>query len=294
MPLRSMTGYGIGEAPIPEGRVVVEIRGVNHRYTDLTVRLPKDLASLEERVRAAVLAKVLRGRVEVVIMKDEASRRPEAFRADIDLARSYVRALGELARTLGLEGTINLAMVASLPGVIRLEEDRQDAEALWPAISTALEKALGVFVQMREEEGARLARDLLERIWVLEEEAEAIARRAPAVVEEYANRLRRRVSELLGDVSLDEGRLAMEAMLFAERSDISEELVRIRSHLTQFRQTIETATGAVGRKLDFILQELFREVNTIGAKANDLEISHRVISMKSELESLREQVQNIE
>ncbi|MDR7434960.1 MAG: YicC/YloC family endoribonuclease [Armatimonadota bacterium] len=294
MPLRSMTGYGIGEAPIPEGRVVVEIRGVNHRYTDLTVRLPKDLASLEERVRAAVLAKVLRGRVEVVIMKDEASRRPEAFRADVDLARSYVRALGELARTLGLEGTINLAMVASLPGVIRLEEDRQDAEALWPAISTALEKALGVFVQMREEEGARLMRDLLERIWVLEEEAEAIARRAPAVVEEYANRLRRRVSELLGDVPLDEGRLAMEAMLFAERSDISEELVRIRSHLAQFRQTIETATGAVGRKLDFILQELFREVNTIGAKANDLEISHRVISMKSELESLREQVQNIE
>jgi uncharacterized protein (TIGR00255 family) len=294
LPVRSMTGYGIGEAPIPEGKVVVEIRGVNHRYTDITVRLPKDLASLEERVRGAVMAKVLRGRVEIVIMKDEASKRPEAFRADVDLAAGYVRALGELARTLGLEGTIDLAMVASLPGVIRLEEDRQDAEALWPAISTALEKALGLFVQMREEEGARLAQDLLHRIEVLEEEAEAISRRAPAVVEEYAARLRRRVSELLGEVPVDEGRLAMEAMLFAERSDISEELVRIRSHLSQLRQTIQEATGAVGRKLDFILQELFREVNTIGAKANDLEISHRVISMKSELESLREQVQNIE
>ncbi|MBI4277236.1 MAG: YicC family protein [Armatimonadetes bacterium] len=294
MPIRSMTGYGTGEAQTLAGRFVVEVRSVNHRFADVVVRLPRDLSPLEERVRAAVQGRVQRGRVEITVIREERGRRAKAIRADIEMAQAYARVIEELARSLNVEASIDLRMLAGFPDVIRLEEDKPDIETLWPPLEAALGGALVTFIAMREEEGRRLAEDLLRRAGTLSVLAEEVAGRSPAVVEEYTARLGARVKELLGDVPLDEARLATEAVFFAERSDISEEITRLRSHLAQFQDTIRSADGAVGRKLEFLLQELGREVNTVGSKANDLIITRAVITMKSELESLREQVQNIE
>jgi uncharacterized protein (TIGR00255 family) len=241
-----------------------------------------------------VQERVRRGRVEVIVTRDEAARRGRAVRVDTELAAAYARALRELAHAIGAAGEVTLAQVAALPDVLRLEDERTDAEAAWPGLQQAIRAAADGLIAMREAEGRRLAADLLARIAAVDGLAAAIAARSREVVRAYSQRLRARLAEMLAEVPVDEARLATELAMFAERSDITEELVRLRSHLVQFRQTVADEDGAVGRKLDFILQEMARETNTIGAKANDLEITRAIIDMKSELESLREQVQNVE
>lgn len=292
--IRSMTGFGTAAADVTGGRLTVELRSVNHRFSEAQVRLPRDLGVLEERVRALVTEQIRRGRVEVMISRDEGMRRPRAFRADVDLAASYTRALRDLAAGVGVSGEISLAQLAALPDVLRLEEDRVEVEAFWPALESAVRAAVAGLVAMRTAEGARLGEDILVRALALERTAEAIAGRSRDVVRAYRERLRGRLAELLGDTPVDEARIAAEIAVFAERSDITEELTRLRSHLEQFRQVVTADDGAVGRKLEFILQEMGRETNTIGSKANDLEITRAVIEMKGELESLREQIQNVE
>lgn len=292
--IRSMTGFGTATADVAGGRLTVEIRSVNHRFSEAQVRLPRDLGALEERVRALVMEQIRRGRVEVTFSREEGTRRPRAFRADVDLAASYARALRDLAAGVGVGGEISLAQLAALPDVLRLEEDRVEVEAFWPALESAVRAAVGALVAMRMAEGARLAEDILVRALALERTAEAIAGRSRGVVQAYRERLHGRLAELLGDTPVDEARIAAEIAVFADRSDITEELTRLRSHLEQFRQVVTADDGAVGRKLEFILQEMGRETNTVGSKANDLEITRAVIDMKGELESLREQIQNIE
>ncbi|MDQ7840130.1 MAG: YicC/YloC family endoribonuclease [bacterium] len=292
--IRSMTGFGTATADVAGGRFTVEIRSVNHRFSEAQVRLPRDLGALEERVRALVTEQIRRGRVEVMISRDEGTRRPRAFRADVDLAASYTKALRDLAASVGVSGEISLAQLAALPDVLRLEEDRVEVEAFWPALESAVRGAVGALVGMRMAEGARLAEDILARALALERTAEAIAGRSRGVVQAYRERLSGRLAELLGDTQVDEARIAAEIAVFADRSDITEELTRLRSHLEQFRQVVTADDGAVGRKLEFILQEMGRETNTVGSKANDLEITRAVIEMKGEIESLREQIQNIE
>lgn len=292
--IRSMTGFGTATAEIAGGRIAVEIRSVNHRFSEAQVRLPRDLGALEERVRTLVMERIRRGRVEVVISRDEAARRPRAFRADTDLAASYVRALRELAASIGVSGDVSLAQLVALPDVLRLEEERVEAETLWPALESAVRAALEALVAMRMAEGSRLAEDVLARALAVERMTEEIAGRSRLVVRAYADRLWLRLADLLAEVPLDEARIATELAVFADRSDITEELTRLRSHLDQFRQVVTKEDGAVGRKLEFILQEMGREANTIGSKANDIEITRTVIEMKGELESLREQIQNIE
>lgn len=289
-----MTGFGSATVEIPGGRLTVEARSVNHRFSEVQVRLPRDLAPLEDRARALVLEQVRRGRVEVVVTRDEGARRPRTVRADKELASAYVAALREVAEAIGASGDIALAQIASLPDVLRVEEDRADLESLWPAVASALRAATDALVAMRAAEGARLAEDMLGRAAALEQMTEVVAGRSREVVPEYGERLRLRLAELLAQTPVDEARIATELALFAERSDITEELVRLRSHLAQFRQTVTEAEGAVGRKLEFLLQEMGRETNTIGSKANDLDIARTIVAMKSELESLREQVQNVE
>jgi uncharacterized protein (TIGR00255 family) len=292
--IRSMTGFGTAAAEVPGGRMTVEVRSVNHRFSEIQLRLPRDLAPLEDRARALVQERVRRGRVEVIVTRDEAARRGRAVRVDTELAAAYARALRELAHAIGAAGEVTLAQVAALPDVLRLEDERTDAEAAWPGLQQAIRAAADGLIAMREAEGRRLAADLLARIAAVDGLAAAIAARSREVVRAYSQRLRARLAEMLAEVPVDEARLATELAMFAERSDITEELVRLRSHLVQFRQTVADEDGAVGRKLDFILQEMARETNTIGAKANDLEITRAIIDMKSELESLREQVQNVE
>ena len=291
--MRSMTGFGTAAADTTWGRISVEMRSLNHRFTEVLVRLPRDLAPLEDRVRGLVQRGVERGRVEVTVSRENQGGRSRAVRADLVLAREYLTATRQLKRALRLRGEVTLPQLLAFPEIVRLEETREDAEALWGDLENVAGAALDGLLRMRAEEGRRLAADTRERLDRVEALLGQVLERAQQVVGEYTVRLRQRLAELLGEVPLDEARLAAELALFAERSDITEELTRLRSHLSQFRETM-TGEGAVGRKLEFLLQEMGRETNTVGAKANDLEISRAVIAVKSELESLREQVQNVE
>lgn len=292
--IRSMTGFGSAEALTPSGRFTVEIRSVNHRFTEIVVRLPRDLSALEDRVRALVQSRVLRGRIEVTIMREERGMRPRTVRSDPDLARAYAQALRELADVLGVAGKVSLSQLIAFPDVVKVEETREDVDGLWPALSRAVEDALTALVTMREAEGRRLAADMLARVDRIDDLTRLVDARTHIAVAEYVQRLRQRIAELLGAVPLDENRLATEIAIFAERADVSEEVTRLRSHLVQARHDVEDSAGAIGRRLEFVLQEMGREANTIGSKASDLEMTKAVIAIKGELESLREQVQNVE
>lgn len=292
--IRSMTGYGRAEAQTPFGRFTVEMRSVNHRFGEVLVRLPRDLAPLEDRVRTAVQSHVQRGRVEVTVLREDRATRPKSVRPDLELAAAYAQALRELADALGVPDGITLPQVAAYPDVVRVEETKEDLEALWPLLQTAVGAAASDLVGMREAEGRRLAEDLEGRLARVEELSRTVEARSRQAVAEYVARLRERIQQLLGEVPVDENRLAAEVAIFAERSDVSEEVTRLRSHIAQFRSELATSNSAVGRRLEFVLQEMGREVNTTGAKANDLEITRAVIAMKGELESMREQIQNVE
>jgi len=289
-----MTGYGRAEVQTSAGRFTIEMRSVNHRFAEVLVRLPRDLAPLEDRVRAAVQGRVQRGRVEVTIMREDRISRGKTVRPDHELAAAYTQALRELAAGLGIPDGLTLGQVTAFPDVIRVEESKEDLDLLWSALGPAVDAAAADLVRMRESEGRRLAEDLELRLDRLDEFAVLVADRSRASVGDYAARLRERIAALLGDLPVDEGRIAAEVAIFAERSDVSEEVTRLRSHVAQFRADLRAADGAVGRRLEFVLQEMGREVNTMGAKANDLEITRAVIAMKGELESMREQIQNVE
>jgi uncharacterized protein (TIGR00255 family) len=288
-----MTGFGTATAQTPGGRLSVEVRSVNHRFSEVQLRLPKELMTLEDRARALVQGRVHRGRLELIVTREDGARRTRSVRADIDLAAAYAGALREIAGSVGAAGEVTLQQLAVLPDVLRIEDDRTDVDLLWPALASAVGEAIEALVAMRAAEGRRLAEDLFTRLDTLASLLDGIAGRSKDVVQSYSERLRHRLAELLGEMPVDEARIAMEIALLADRSDISEELVRLRSHLAQFHQTIGE-DGPVGRKLEFLLQEMGREANTIGAKANDLDITRAIIAMKAELESLREQVQNVE
>jgi uncharacterized protein (TIGR00255 family) len=289
-----MTGFGTAIAQTPGGRLAVEVRSVNHRFSEILIRLPRDLTALEDRIRALVQTRVFRGRIEVVVSRDDGMRRTRAVRADAELAAAYTQALRDLAAAVSVAGDVTLAQLAALPDVLRVEDDRIDVESLWSGMEPAVGSAADALVAMRATEGRRLADDLTARLTTLERHMGEIAGRSRQVVKAYSERLRARLVEVLAQTPVDEARLATELAMFAERSDITEELTRFSSHLAQFRQTIRDENGAVGRKLEFILQEMGRETNTVGSKANDLEITRAVIAMKGELESLREQIQNVE
>jgi uncharacterized protein (TIGR00255 family) len=292
-----MTGYGAAEVEAQTGRWWVEVRSTNHRFLEVVVRLPRDLGALEDRVRAAVAGRVRRGRVEVLV-REEATGRARSVTVDTELARQYAQALETLRRELGIQDSLNLAALLALPEVVRLEEVRPDVELAWQALRTGLDQALDSLVRMREAEGAHLAEDLAARVARVEEWVEEVSRRAEELPRVYAQRLRERVAELVRALGVerppDEARLAMEVAAFADRCDVREELVRLRSHLHQARALLHASDGAVGRKLEFLLQEMQREVNTVGSKAGDLDVTRAVLEMKSELEAIREQVQNVE
>ena len=289
----SMTGYGRGEAIGRSGRLTVELKTVNHRFCEVVVRLPKGLSSLEDRVRRQVQAVVSRGRVEVYVTRQEGEGPRYGVSIDKPLALAYYNNLKELAAELGLSGGISLDLLGRLPEVFILREAVDDPEGLWAPLAQALGAGLQELVDMRRREGEALARDLAGRLAKLEALGQEITARAPEVPREYRLRLQKRLQELAPPVTLDESRLAAEVALFADRSDISEEVARLASHLSQFTRILGEEE-AVGRKLDFLVQELHRELNTIGSKASDLEIGNLVLLAKTELEKIREQVQNVE
>lgn len=291
--MRSMTGFGRGEHEAGGRRYVVELRGVNHRFLDVHVRLPAGLAALEPAVRAAVAQAVERGRVEASVdVRAHAGAETAAF-VDVERARGYHEALKELAAALEIPWRPDVWALAALPGVLPPLEAAPTPEEAAPAVRQALAAALDAFLGMRAEEGRRLAADLAARMELLSERLDAVEARLPAVLAAAQERLRQRLAAWLGEAPLDEQRLAMEVVLLVDRADVSEEIVRLRSHLSQMRTCLQ-ADGPVGRKLEFLIQECQREVNTLGAKALDAETAADVVAMKGELERLREQVQNVE
>jgi uncharacterized protein (TIGR00255 family) len=287
-----MTGYGRGECAREGFKFTVELNSINRKQSDIAVNLPKELVELEPRIRDEINAHLSRGRINAVVAYHR-SAAEEQVELDEALAQAYLKAIQKLQRKTKLSGAITLDTLLRAPGVLKLAETAVDADAMWASVETALKKALAQLVKMREKEGKFLAADLTQRLDVLSAGREQIGKAAPETVKRYREQLHARVREAGLNVPLDDERLMKEVVMFADRCDISEELTRLESHLSQFRDCLKSAEP-VGRTLDFLAQEMNREINTIGSKANAAEVSQHVVKMKAELEKIREQVQNIE
>jgi uncharacterized protein (TIGR00255 family) len=291
--LKSMTGYGKGEGSSEVGRVTAEIRSVNHRYAEVGVKLPRGFLAHEQEVRRLVQERLRRGKVDVLIQFEQSNSATVEPAINLPLARGYLEALTRLRHEFALSGEVTLEFLASQRDVLVSAESQLDVAAVRAPLTAAVGAALDQLETMRQQEGKALDADLCQRRQTLAALLDRIRQRAPQMVIDGASRLKERLTQLLADVAIDPTRLAQEVALLADRSDITEELVRFDSHLGQL-DLILAADESVGRKLDFLLQEMNREVNTIGSKANDLTITSVVVELKGELEKIREQVQNIE
>ncbi len=291
--LRSMTGFGVGKAGAATDEVTVEIRSVNHKFCEVKARLPRELASLEGAVVKQVKERLARGAIEVTVKRSAVSSAATVPTVDVELARQYRRAFAELSAATGLPDDVRVQHLAALPGVVRMEEPRVDVESAQKSLAAGLDAALSALIRMREVEGLAMAQDLSVRLSLVETWSTEAAALSPRSVEEYRQRLADRISELAKGLSVEPQRLAQEVAFFAERTDVAEEATRLASHLAQFR-TLMTAPEPTGRKMDFLVQEMHREVNTTGSKSQHPELSLRVVAMKAEIERIREQVQNVE
>jgi uncharacterized protein (TIGR00255 family) len=292
---RSMTGYGRAEAVLDGHRFAVEIKSLNHRFLEISLRVPAMLSALEMEIKKKVAEPLLRGKIDVIIRKDVQgeAENGQTLVLNLPLARSYFSVLTQLKQTLNLKDEISLEMIANQKDVFLPVESPQDVTALWKGLTAVLDEALGGMMEMRRREGEILSRDLSARLEVMAKRLNDVESMAPQVVLEYSRRLSERIRELTGGLVVDESRLSQEVAIFAEKSDITEEIVRLRSHLGQFSEML-ACEEAIGRKVDFLIQEMNREVNTIGSKSSDAFISKQVIEIKSEIAKLREQVQNLE
>jgi len=291
--MQSMTGYGRSEVRHAHLALTVEARSVNHRYLDIALRSPRFYAPLEARMKQRVSTYFTRGRIDITLVLQESSTTGRTLLLDHTLAQQYYEALQRLQVSLGLPGTIDLSLIASLRDVFRVEEASADIENDWDIIAQGLDAALQALRTMRRQEGEVLSHDFHLRLQAMAQQSQNIRQRVPQVVVEYQQRLEQRVKDLFAQFELDPNRVAQEAILFAERSDITEELTRLDAHMQACARLL-SSSEAVGRKIEFLVQEMHREVNTIGSKSNDTEIAHSVVELKSELERMREQIQNIE
>lgn len=291
--IKSMTGFGQGEAADAGYAVQVEIKSVNHRYLDLFFRIPKQYSQLEETLRTVITGRLARGRVEVTLSVEEFGDQERIVQINNALLKGYLQALRTIQSELGSEDKIQLSDILALPGLLEVDEPPLDWDNLQQLVAQAANAALDGLEAMREAEGRRLCADLEEKLLQVEKLRADVAGIAPQVVVDYRKRLRERLGELLDGTTLTEERFLGEVAIFADRCSIDEELVRLASHIQEFKETLKSH-ASVGRKLDFLIQEMNREVNTIGSKANNVHIAASVVSMKSELEKIREQVQNIE
>lgn len=290
--MHSMTGYGRCQIERDGRTMTVEVKSVNHRFLDTSYRLARHLMFLDDVVRKGVSARLARGHVDVFVNYENHREDAKEIRVDTALAVAYQRAMSELSGALGIEANLSLQEYARMPDVLTVQESAEDQDAVRELFEEALSGALDALIVMRAQEGENMKRDILDKIARIEEIREAVAARAPMVVEDYRIRLKERIAAMT-EGEIDEARLLTEIAVFADRAAIDEELVRLFSHTSQIRKMVEMAEP-VGRKLDFLVQELNREVNTIGSKAMDAQIAQYVVQAKGEIEKLREQVQNIE
>lgn len=291
--MESMTGYGSAEGHSSMGALSVEVRSVNHRFCDITLRLSRKLSPLEGRIKQLIKLRFSRGRIDMSVRLDSTERNSYRLEPDLELARQYLDALRTLKAKLRLKGEVSLDMIAQAKDIIVPVEDEEEAEAHWEEIREIIERSLDALKEMRRHEGEGLAMDLRKRFHSIRNLLEEIKARAPLVLKDYRQRLGQRLQDILKGTDLDPLRFNQEVAFFAEKSDISEETVRMTSHLNRLEQTIDSE-GPMGRKLEFLLQEVHREANTVSSKANSEAISQRVVEIKGELEKIREQIQNIE
>jgi uncharacterized protein (TIGR00255 family) len=293
--MKSMTGYGRGECSQNGFKITVELSSVNRKQTEISVALPREMEMLEAQMRDLIHDYISRGRLTVrVALHAGASKLSARMHLNVPLAKAYARELNRLSRQLNLPGPVTLDHLARAPGVFQTDEQIVEEEDFWPAVQSALKKALVTLVRMREREGAHLATDLSKRIAIMRKASARIQQHSPTVARRYRDQLLARIKTAgLETPGTEDDRLLKEVVYFADRSDISEELTRLQSHFQQFNDCLKSREP-VGRTLDFLAQEMNREVNTIGSKANDSLISRQVVTLKAELERFREQAQNVE
>ncbi len=291
--IKSMTGYGKSEQTIDSLNVTVEIKSVNHRYFEFSARVPREYGFLEEKLKKYCNSLITRGKVECYVSVEDLEEREMEVNVNETLAAGYVKALKELSERFGLKDDISAVTLSRYPDVITLHKASEDEERIWNAVKTVAETAVSKFIEMRETEGGKLRGDILSRADYIIECVEFIEGRSPETVREYNEKLKQRMKELLDDAAVDEQRLLNEAAIYADKIAVDEETVRLRSHISQLREFMNSSE-AIGRKLDFLVQEINREANTIGSKAQDVDIAKKVIAIKAEVEKIREQVQNIE
>lgn len=288
-----MTGFGRGEGDTSLGRLVVESRSVNHRFCEITIKLPKRLAPFETRIKEMIRSEVSRGKIDVTLRLDPTGNGRVRFDVDFYLAEQYYKALKSLSERLNLKGEVTLELLAGAKDLITVKEETFDVEPYWQEVEPILRASLKDMDLMKRREGESLYKDLEQRVGRIATQLELIKNQFPLSLSQYLNRVRERIRSLLNGLEVDASRFQQEMAFWVERTDITEEITRAESHLSQLANLLK-ADEPVGRKIDFLIQEIHREVTTISAKANDGEISQRVVEIKGELEKVREQVQNIE
>ena len=291
--IKSMTGFGRSEQTVEGREISVEIKSVNHRYFEFTAKVPRTYGFLEEKLKSFLNARVSRGKMECYVSIENLEESDMEVVVNPSLAKGYVDALRTLSETFGLKEDYSAISIAKFPDVLTLRKAPADEEKIWNAVQKVTELAVERFVTMRETEGEKLRADILSKADTILEHVAFVESRSPQTVREYHEKLRQRMEELLENTQVDEQRLLTEAAIFADKVAVDEETVRLRSHISQLREFLN-ADEPIGRKLDFLVQEMNRESNTIGSKAQDVEIAKRVIAIKAEVEKIREQVQNIE
>lgn len=291
--IRSMTGYGRANAEIDSMIITVEIKSVNHRYFELNSRIPKIYGFLDEKVKSYLQSLISRGKIECYIQIEALESDDVLVRVNHSLAKGYIEALNELAERYDIRNDISVSSLTRYGDIFSIHKEQVDEDKIWNAVKSVLEKAVESFIAMREREGKKLKEDILGRADAILEEVKFIEMHSPETVNEYMQKLETRIKELVADAHIDEQRILTEAAIFADKTAVDEETVRLRSHIEQLHTMFE-GDDAVGRKMDFLVQEINREANTIGSKAQNVEIARKVLNIKAEVEKIREQVQNIE
>lgn len=291
--IKSMTGFGKSQIDRSGYSVNCEMRGVNHRYFDPHIRISRRYMSLEDRIKEEIKKSVARGRIEITINIEKSGESARNIKVDKDLAMAYYKYLKELAENLNISPEIRIIDLFRLPEVFNVNDDNDDLELIWSILADAIRQAMVSLNDMRCREGGNLAKDILERQQIIADMVASLEEYAPQVAIDYQEKLRKRIADLIGQEQIDEQRIIQEAAIFADKSSITEEIVRLKSHIKHLEGFIGE-DEAVGRKCDFLIQEMFREINTVASKSNHLEMSRIVVEVKAELEKIREQIQNIE
>lgn len=293
--IRSMTGYGRAQLENSEYNVIVEIKSVNHKYRKIYLHIPDRLSALEQKINETLKKEIERGRINYSLEIKNKGEEEVRVKVSESVVEEYMDSLQKLKDKFGLAGEISIDLLTQFPDVLEVEEVEEDIMELWPTIKETTEVALTELIEMRKKEGEQLFSDFIHRLDQIEQLIDKVEAKIPDIVDEYKSRLEKRINELLDEVEIEEERLATEVAIIADKSNVTEEIVRVKSHVEQFRETLELdIEKSVGKKLDFIAQEMHREINTIGSKVSDSELSNYIVDLKSEVDKIREQVQNIE